>query len=127
MLKLAVGCQLLSRVGRTHPKRDGLPVFEAPYQKGVGVIGDLVHSESPLNFWSEITLVVWDVPRRVRLWEVLQNLDSEVEINLLDASSSTPAQWQQIKTEMVVIAGEWSGLVSEPVRKRLQLFWKRVV
>lgn len=99
-------------------------MFEAPYQKGVGVIGDLVHSESPLNFWSEITLVVWDVPRRVRLWEVLQNLDSEVEINLLDASSSTPAQWQQIKTEMVVIAGEWSGLVSEPVRKRLQLFWK---
>lgn len=73
---------------------------------------------------SEITLVVWDVPRRVRLWEVLQDLNSEVEIDLVDASSSTPAQWQQIKTEMVVIAGEWLGSVSEPVRKRLQLFWK---
>ena len=37
--------------------------------KGVGVIGALVREE-PLNVWSRIQLVMWDVPEAVKLWQL---------------------------------------------------------
>jgi hypothetical protein len=57
----------------------------------LGVIGDLVKPE-PLNFWSEITLVVWDVPERkgYEIYQDLSNLSKEPDINLVEADSKYP-------------------------------------
>lgn len=89
---------------------------------GVGVIGDLVHPESPWNFWSEISLVVWDVPKNVNLWALELDLDGEFEIDWVQPRWCTPAQWQQITTEMDVLAGDWVESCHTPVRKRYKLF-----
>lgn len=52
----------------------------------VGVIGDLA-SPNPLNYWSEIQLVVWDMDRRsdVNIHEALSAVSKEPEICWLDA------------------------------------------
>jgi hypothetical protein len=47
---------------------------------GVGVIGDLIHPELPWNFWSEISLVVWDVPKIVNLWDLGRNVGGEFKL-----------------------------------------------
>ncbi|GET44253.1 Uma2 family endonuclease [Microseira wollei] len=92
---------------------------------GVGTIGDLV-SSAPLNYWSELTLVIWDAPPSTKLWGALDALKTEdIEFDLVEAKFATPAQWQQIANEMVVLAGSWSNSVT-PIRKRLQLFWEEI-
>ena len=72
----------------------------------LGVIGDLVKPE-PLNFWSEITLVVWDLPGRkdYEIYQDLSNLSKEPEINLIEADSkyATLAQQQGISQSLVEI------------------------
>lgn len=72
----------------------------------LGVIGDLVKPE-PLNFWSEITLVVWDLAERknYEIYQDLSNLSNEPDINLVEADSkyATVAQQQQIAQSLVEI------------------------
>ncbi|NES17869.1 MAG: hypothetical protein F6K41_02855, partial [Symploca sp. SIO3E6] len=90
---------------------------------GVGVIGDLVHPESPWNFWSEISLVVWDVPEKVSLWQLGQELGKGFQIDWIEPRWCTPAEWQQITSEMEVLAGDWEESRHTPIRKRYQLFY----
>ncbi|NEZ57508.1 Uma2 family endonuclease [Leptolyngbyaceae cyanobacterium CCMR0081] len=40
---------------------------------GIGIIGSLVDA-APLNRWSEIHLILWDVPQEVKLWQVHASL-----------------------------------------------------
>lgn len=72
----------------------------------LGVIGDLVKPE-PLNFWSEITLVVWDLPDRkdYEIYQDLSKLSKEPDINLIEADSkyATVAQQQAISQFLVEI------------------------
>jgi hypothetical protein len=89
---------------------------------GVGVIGDLVRPESPWNFWSKISLVVWDVPKQVNLWRLGGNWGREFKIDWVEPAWCTPAQWQQITTEMEVLVGDWVESRHAPVRKRYKLF-----
>jgi hypothetical protein len=88
----------------------------------VGVIGDLVHPESPWNFWSEISLVVWDVPKSVTLWDLGRDLGGEFEIDWVQPPWCTPAEWQQISADMEILAGDWVESCHAPVRKRYKLF-----
>lgn len=87
---------------------------------GVGVVGDLLHSEMPWNCWSEISLVVWDVPKCLNLWDFQHNLGQEFELNWIQPPHCTPAEWQQITTEMRVLVGTWEASKFAPTRKRLQ-------
>lgn len=89
---------------------------------GVGIIGDLIHPELPWNFWSQISLVLWDVPKNFDFWDAKLELDPEFEIVDIDLPWCIPAQWQQIVTEMDVVIGNWSQTDNLPVRKKMQLF-----
>ena len=69
----------------------------------LAVIGDLVR-DAPLNVWSEITLVAWDMPRdhvpvRHALWE----LSRDPLIDLIDVEWATPAQRESIAHEAVML------------------------
>jgi hypothetical protein len=45
-----------------------------------------------------------------------------VEIDWIQPSWCTPAEWQQITSEMEVLAGDWVESCYTPVRKRYKLF-----
>lgn len=51
----------------------------------LGVIGDLVRSQ-PLNYWSDITLLAWDVPERkgYEIYQDLRKLSQEPKLQLLE-------------------------------------------
>ncbi len=68
----------------------------------LGVIG-LV--ESPLNFWSEITLVAWDLPADVmrESYLAVSELSDSPLIDLLDVKDATPMQQQAIASSLVEI------------------------
>lgn len=72
----------------------------------LGVIGDLVKPE-PLNFWSEITLVAWDLPdnKDYEIFQELSNLSKEPRIELLEPESgyTTKVQQEAITHELVEI------------------------
>ena len=70
----------------------------------LGIIGDLVKPE-PLNFWSEITLVAWDLPQEVarESYLAVSELSDSPKLHLLDAKDSTPTQEQAIASELVEI------------------------
>jgi Putative restriction endonuclease len=70
----------------------------------LGIIGDLVKPE-PLNFWSEITLVAWDLPQEVagESYLAISELSDSPKLHLLDAEDATPTQEQAIASELVEI------------------------
>ncbi|RUT08493.1 hypothetical protein DSM106972_016610 [Dulcicalothrix desertica PCC 7102] len=51
----------------------------------IAVIGDLTNSK-PLNYWSNITLFVWDIPKGqdYKIYEALSNLSKQPEIRVMD-------------------------------------------
>lgn len=89
---------------------------------GVGVIGDLVHPETPWNFWSKISFVLWDVPEDLEQRRLWQDFNEEFEVHWIMPPYCIPAEWQQILTEMEVLVGSWEPERYQPVRKRLQKF-----
>ncbi len=68
----------------------------------VAVIGDLVH-EQPLNIWSAITLVTWDLPRKdvMSTYQALYELSREPPIELVDAESASASERRAIASEAV--------------------------
>lgn len=54
--------------------------------KRIAVIGDLVRP-TPLNYWSDITLVVWDVPdmKGYEIYKALSSLSKQPKIRLIEA------------------------------------------
>ncbi|NHC36886.1 Uma2 family endonuclease [Scytonema millei] len=71
----------------------------------VGVIGDLVRSQ-PLSYWSDITLVAWDVPR-VKSYEIYQEfcqLSQQPKLRLLKPDDfMTVEEKQAVVNELVEI------------------------
>ncbi len=70
--------------------------------KRLGLIGDLTRA-TPLNLWSEITLVVWDWPLEGEhdLWQALYHLSRDPAIDLIEFAGATPAQRVAIARELV--------------------------
>jgi Uma2 family endonuclease len=72
----------------------------------VGVMGDLVHSQ-PLNYWSEIKLVAWEMEERsdMDIYKALSAVSKEPEIRLLDAEKDylTVDEKESIIQELVDI------------------------
>lgn len=68
----------------------------------VAVTGDLL-SPAPLNLWSEITLVVWEWPRKGpgNIYYALYQLSQEPVIDLIRAERTTSAQRQLMERGLV--------------------------
>lgn len=68
----------------------------------LGVIGDLTRA-APLNFWSDLTLVTWDLPHETQYaaWKAVYELFQEPVMDLIDSEHVTPAQQQAIANELV--------------------------
>lgn len=90
---------------------------------GIGVIGALVEN-APLDRWSQIQLVVWDVPEGFKLWQFWQTLPQELPIDLIEAMRALPGEWQEISERMQVLEGEW-GRYGPRRRKRMTLQWEK--
>jgi hypothetical protein len=99
-------------------------LHEQHHVQGIGIIGDLLHEEQPWHYWSEISLVLWDEPERLDLWEIKCNLSPKFELNWIHPPHCTTAEWQQITTQMRVLVGHWDAAQFTPKPKRLQLFWE---
>lgn len=74
----------------------------------IAVAGDLVANE-PLNFWSELVLVVWGLPessdRYTSPHEIMQQLSEQPRIRLVDASGELSlAQTQLLQAGIVELA-----------------------
>jgi hypothetical protein len=63
--------------------------------KGVGVIGALVRDE-PLDVWSRIQLVIWDVPEEIQLWHLGQSLPEKPPVEVIAAVRALPGEWEEI-------------------------------
>ncbi|MBW4694193.1 MAG: Uma2 family endonuclease [Lyngbya sp. HA4199-MV5] len=87
---------------------------------GVGVIGDLIKSK-PLHVWSEIQLVLWDVPERFSRGAL--EYPSALPLEMTEVEWATPAQWQEICQQMVVLVGRWHEQKHPRSQKRLQFRW----
>lgn len=65
----------------------------------LAIAGDLIAS-APLNYWSELYLVAWDLPVDAqashRLYQALQALSSDPEISILEADDNLFPPLQQI-------------------------------
>lgn len=92
--------------------------------KGIGVIGSLVRAE-PLNVWSRIQLVMWDVPEGVKLWQLGQTLPEKPSIELISAVRALPGEWEDISQRMEVLEGEWQPCGPRP-QERMVFHWKEV-
>jgi len=70
----------------------------------LGVIGDLVKPD-PLNFWSEITLIAWNLPSPVirKPYLAVSELSESPKIHLLEVEDATPTQQQAIASESIEI------------------------
>jgi predicted nucleotidyltransferase len=90
--------------------------------KGVGVMGALVRDE-PLNVWSRIQLVVWDVPEEVQLWHLGQSLPEKPPIEVIAAVRALPGEWQEIAQQMQVLEGEWQPCGPRP-QEHMMFYWK---
>ena len=71
---------------------------------GVGVIGALV-SDEPLHRWSQIHLVLWDVPDDFKLWPFMHTLPEDIPVELTQAVWALPGDWQEIAERLEVLAG----------------------
>lgn len=90
--------------------------------QGVGVIGALVRDE-PLNVWSRIQLVMWDVPEGMKLWQVGQTLPEKPAIELISAVRALLGEWEEISQRMQVLEGEWQPCGPRP-QERMVFHWK---
>ncbi|WP_031292189.1 Uma2 family endonuclease [Leptolyngbya sp. Heron Island J] len=88
---------------------------------GVGVIGALVE-DRPLNRWSQIHLVIWDVPEDFNLWQFWQTLPQELPFELTEAVRALPGEWQEISGQMQVLEGDWHGYGPRP-QERMTFRW----
>ncbi|MGK7887818.1 MAG: Uma2 family endonuclease [Leptolyngbyaceae cyanobacterium] len=80
---------------------------------GVGIIGSLV-DPTPLHRWSEIHLILWDVPPTFKIWQVYSSLPDDLPIEITEAVWALLGTWQEIATRMQVLEGEWSNCGPRP-------------
>jgi hypothetical protein len=84
------------------------------------VIGDLLQSK-PLGYWSELHLVLWDVPEQFSGANLRQTED--VRVHITEVGWATSAVWQRMHQEMTVLVGEWQRQEFPRLPKRLRFQW----
>jgi len=85
-------------------------------------MGALVRDE-PLNVWSRIQLVIWDVPEDVQLWHLGQSLPGKPPVEVIAAVRALPGEWEEIAQQMQVLEGEWQPCGPRP-QERMMFHWK---
>lgn len=84
--------------------REAARVMRREFQFGrIGVIGGLVRAE-PLNYWSEVSLVVWrDVPGDTwaRLWERLKEVGGRIPVEVIEADRARG--WRRAAIEAALV------------------------
>ncbi|PZO47433.1 MAG: hypothetical protein DCF15_19055 [Phormidesmis priestleyi] len=88
---------------------------------GVGVIGSLV-SDQPLNQWSQIDLILWDVPKSFNTWRIFQSLPDDIPFELTEVARVLPGNWEEISQRMQVLEGTWGDHEPRP-QKRMVFHW----
>jgi Uma2 family endonuclease len=74
----------------------------------VAVIGDLVRP-APLHYWSQITLVVWDMPKNlVAVYVALAAVSRDPKIELINERSATRRQRAMIAHEVIFLTEDIS-------------------
>ena len=94
---------------------------------GIGIIGALV-DPLPLNRWSDVHFIIWDVPETFDTWKFYRSLpkDLPISIDITEAGWALPGVWQEISTRMQVLEGEW-GVYGPRPRKRMRFRWIKKV
>lgn len=65
----------------------------------MAIIGDLLRPE-PLHFWSELSLVVWNMPEDpLGVFRMLRSLQREFRLNLIDPARATEVERRGIASE----------------------------
>jgi hypothetical protein len=86
--------------------REAARITQREFQfERIGVIGDLVRAE-PLNYWSEVSLVIWqDIPGEtsLRLWQRLKEVGGEIPIDVIEAGRAHGWRRAAIETELIEI------------------------
>lgn len=83
--------------------RQAADILRSNYDiKRIAVIGDLASSK-PLNYWSNITLVVWDVPDKsgYEIYKSLSNLSKNPKIKLVEAEE----EYLTVEEENAIASG----------------------
>ncbi|MEL6353545.1 MAG: Uma2 family endonuclease [Cyanobacteria bacterium J06627_28] len=88
---------------------------------GVGVIGALVN-EQPINRWSEIRLVLWNVPDDFKGWSFTQTLSADMPVELIEAVWASPGDWIEIADQLEILAGEGKPRGPRP-QERMTFRW----
>ena len=88
---------------------------------GVGVIGALTNQQ-PLNRWSQLHLVLWDVPDEFKKWSFTETLPDDIPIELTEAVWALPGDWQEIEEKLEVLAGNGKPHGPRP-RERMVFHW----
>jgi hypothetical protein len=69
----------------------------------IALIGDLL-DEQPLNFWSELTLVAWHMPRdSYAVYQALHTQFTDPEVVLLDAERAAPAERERLALQGAIL------------------------
>lgn len=88
---------------------------------GVGLIGALAR-QKPLNRWSQIHLVLWDVPDEFKKWAFMQTLPENIPVEMTEAVWALPGDWQEIAERIEVLAGEGEPHGPRP-QERMVFHW----
>ena len=88
---------------------------------GVGLIGALL-STQPLNRWSQIHLVLWDVPDEFNQWSVIETMPQDIPLKLTEAVWALPGDWQEIAERMETLAGSGKPHGPRP-QERMVFHW----
>lgn len=86
---------------------------------GVGVSGSLL-SDQPLDKWSQIQLVLWDVPKGFKRWQRFSDLPDDIPFELIEAARALPGEWEDISRRMQVLEGTWT--LCDPRHQRRTAF-----
>lgn len=71
---------------------------------GVGLIGSLLRGQT-LNRWSQIRLVLWDVPDEFNIWAFTETVSEDIPVELIEAVWALPGAWEEIAGKMETLAG----------------------
>ena len=88
---------------------------------GVGIIGSLLR-DPPLNRWSQIHLVLWDVPDEFKKCAFMETVLEDIPVELTEAVWALPGDWQEIAERMKTLSGSGKPHGPRP-QERMRLHW----
>ena len=88
---------------------------------GIGLIGALL-SDQPLNRWSQIHLVLWDVPDEFKKWSFMETVPEDIPVEQTEAVWALPGDWQEIDERMKTLAGSGQPHGPRP-QERMVFHW----